>query len=95
MPGNRLAFAIRVGGEEHALGALHLLHDFLHMLLGAPIHLPDHQEILVGIDRPILRRQVADMAEAGHDLVVAAEILVDRLGFRGGFDNDKIHDRAA
>ena len=55
------------------------------------VDLPDHREIVVGIDRAVLGRQVADVAEGGQDLVVRAEILVDRLRLGGRFDDDDVH----
>ncbi len=52
---------------------------------------PDHVEIVLGIDRAILGRQVADMAVGGEDRVVGPEILVDCLGLGRGFDDDDGH----
>ncbi len=40
-------------------------------------------KVVVRIDGSVLGRQVADMAERGQDLVVLAEILVDRLRLGG------------
>src|SRR6202041_2065259 len=55
------------------------------------IDLPDHLEIGLRIDRPILGRQVADMTKRGQNLVGRAQIFVDRLSFRRRLDNDDIH----
>ena len=47
----------------------------------------------LGIDRAVLGRQVADMAEGGQDLVVLAQIFVDRLGLRRQLDDEDFHER--
>jgi len=91
MPGDRLALAIRVGGEEQLVGAAHRLGDRLHVLLGPAVDLPRHRKIGVGQDGSVLRRQVADMAVAGDDLVVAPEIFVDGLCLGRRFDDDDVH----
>ena len=52
-----------------------------------------HFEIGVGADRSVPGRKVPDMAVAGQHLEVAAKILVDRFGFRRGFDDDQIFAR--
>ena len=51
---------------------------FLPRLVG--IGLPGHREILVGLYRPVLGRQIAHVTIAGHDGVIVSEIFVDRLG---------------
>ena len=91
MPGNRLSLAIGVGGEDQPVGALQRPGDVVEPAGGLGIDLPDHLEIGVGIDRSILGRQVADMAERGQHLIGGAQIFVDRLGFRRRLDNDDIH----
>ena len=50
-----------------------------------------HREIIIRFDRAILGRQVADMAETGQHLIVAAQILIDGFGFGGGFDDENVH----
>ena len=48
-------------------------------------------EVLIGVYGTVLRRQVPDMPIGGHDLVVGAEVFVDRLRLGGRFDNDDVH----
>ena len=91
VPGDGLALAIRVGGENQAVGVLQGLGDVVEPAGRLGVDLPDHLEIGVGIDGAVLRRQVADMAERGQNLVGRAQILVDRLGFRRRLHNDDIH----
>src|SRR5262249_10863158 len=55
------------------------------------VDLPDHPKIMFRIDRSVLRREVADMAERGQNLIGRAQIFVDRLGFRRRLHNDDIH----
>ena len=45
----------------------------------------------IGIDRAVLGRQVADMAERGQDLVALAQIFVDRFRLGGRFYQYKVH----
>ncbi len=40
MPGDRLTFAIGVGGEEEAVGVAHRLKDRLHVFFGFTVDLP-------------------------------------------------------
>ena len=91
MPRNRLAFAVGVGREKQFVGAAHRLGDRLHMFLGPAVDLPGHVEIIIRPHRAIFGRQVADMAVARHDLVVAAEIFIDRFGLGRRFDDDDVH----
>ena len=92
VPGNRLAFAIRVGREDQAVGVLHGLGDVVQPLGRGAVDFPGHGEVLVRLHRAVLGRQVADMAEGGQNLVVPAQILVDGLGLGGRFDDDDVHD---
>src|SRR5262249_23668494 len=60
-------------------------------LLGLAVDLPDHLEVVIGVDRAVLGRQVAHMAERGQHLIAPAEVLVDGLGLGGGLDDDDVH----
>ena len=92
VPGDRLALAVGVGRQDQLVGAFDRPRDVVEALLRLGIDLPDHAEIGVGIDRAVLRRQVADMAERGHNLIAAAEILIDRFRLGGRFHQHEIHD---
>ncbi len=72
MPGDRLALAIRVGGEDQPLRGLEGGCDLGDPLGRPAVDLPGHGEILVGAHRAVLGRQVADMAVGGQNLVVPA-----------------------
>src|SRR6185312_3216600 len=65
--------------------------DVVDALVGLGVDLPDHAEIVVRVDRAVLGRQVANMAERGQNLVAGAQIFVDRLGLGRRFNNDDIH----
>ncbi len=88
VPADGLALAIRVGGEDQVVGALQGLGDGLDLLLGPRVGLPEHREIVLGIHRAVLRRQVADVPVAGEDVIVVPQVLVDRLGLGRGLDDD-------
>src|SRR5437868_1343703 len=94
VPRNCLAFAVGVGREEQAVGAAHRFEDRLQMFFGLAVDLPRHRKIRIRQNRAVLRRQIADMAVAGDDLVVAAQILVDGLRLGGRFDDDDFHQSA-
>ena len=91
VPRNRLALAVRVSREDQAVSGLGGIGDRLHLPLLVAVEFPVHREGLVRADRAVLGRQVADMAIAGENLVVLAEILLDGLGLGGGFYDDKLH----
>ena len=91
VPGDGLALAVGVGGQDQLVGALDGPGDVVEPLLGLVVDLPDHVEVGLGIDRAVLGRQVADMAERSQDLVARAKILVDGLGLGRRFNNDDIH----
>ncbi len=94
VPGDRLALAIEVGGEEDDVGRLGRLGD-LGDLLAAVVG--DHVlgfEVVVDVDAELaLARvlgQVADVAVGRQDPVVGAEIALDRAGLGRRFDDDEV-----
>jgi hypothetical protein len=91
MPGNGFALAIRVGCQNERIGTLECLGYVLEPFVRCRVDFPRHGEILVGENRSILGRQVADVAERRQHLVLAAEILVDRFCLRRRFHYHYIH----
>ena len=91
MPGNRLALAVGVGGEDQPVVILEGGGDVGKPLGRLAIDLPGHVEILVRAHRSILGREIADMAIGGQDDEVRAEIFVDGFGLGGRFDDDDGH----
>ena len=91
VPADRLAFAVGVGREDERVVILECVGDGLDMLAAVGADLPCHVEIVVGIDRAVLGRQVAHMAIGCQHGVILAKILVDRLRFGGGFHNNNWH----
>ncbi len=82
MPGDRLAFAIEVRGEEdhvRRLGGLGDLGDLLAAIVGDDVL---RGEVVVDVDTELalarILRQVADMAVGGEDPIVVAEVAFDR-----------------
>ena len=84
MPADGFAFAVRVGRKDHAVGvfglALQLL-DELFLALDADVL---RRIVMLDIDAQLGGGQVADMAHAGRNLIVIAQIFADglRLGRR-------------
>ena len=93
MPGDGLAFPVRVGGQDDAVRGLGRLGDLRQPLRGLGVDLPGHGKVLVRTDRSIPGRQVADMAIAGQDLVVRPQVLVDGFGLGRALDDDEVHAR--
>ena len=91
VPGDRFAFAVRVGGEDELVGIFDGAGDIVQPLRRLGINLPEHAEIVVGIDGTALRRQIAHMAKRGHHLVVLAQIFIDCLRLGRRFHQNKIH----
>ncbi len=88
MPGNCLAFAVRVGCQQDFVSFFGRLDNGLDMLGVALDNLVFHAEIF-GVDSAGLWLEVADVAIAGEYLVIRPEILLQCFGFGGRFDNDK------
>ena len=91
VPGNGLSLAIGVGGQDQLVGGFDGRGDLLHHLLGAPVHVPVHLEVLVGLDGAVLGRQIPHVPIGRQHLVAGAQVLVDRLGLGDGFDNNDVH----
>ena len=91
VPADRFPFAVGVGRKDDAVGALGGLGDFGQAFGALGVRLPVHGEVVVGQDRAILGRQVADVAVRGQDLIARAQILVDGLGLCGALDDDEVH----
>src|SRR3546814_19944016 len=87
MPADRLALAVGISREDQAVGLPGLVGDRLELLRLVAIGLPFHGEALVGIDRPVLGRQVADMAVRGEDPIAPAQIFFDGFGLGRRFDD--------
>ena len=92
VPRDRLALAVRVGGEIEVIRPFQGLGDFADAFLRPGVDRPGHGEPIVRQDRSLLGRKVADMAVGGEDLEVRAEILVDGLGLGRGLDDDYVHN---
>ena len=73
------------------VGALDRDADVAEPLGGLGVDLPAHGEIMVRIDRAVLGREVAHVAEGGVDAIVLAEIFVDGLGLCRRLDDHDFH----
>ena len=91
MPGDGLALAIGVGGEDQLAGALDGLGDLVEALRRLGLNVPMHLEVVVWDDRAVLRGQIADMAVGGDDAVSGPQIFIDGLCLGGQFDDDDVH----
>ncbi len=91
VPRDRLALPVRVGRQDHAVGALHGSADVAKPLGGLRVDLPTHGEIVVWVYRTIFGRQIPHMTERGVDSVVLAQIFVDGLRLGGRLDDHNFH----
>jgi hypothetical protein len=91
MPADRLAFPVRIGGQDQLVGFLRLVGDRLELLGLVGIGLPLHRKARVRIDRPVLGREIANMAVGSQDPVTRPEIFLDRLGLGRRLNNNKLH----
>ena len=69
VPGNGFTLAIGVGRQDQLVGFFDRFGDFPHDFLGLAVNVPMHGEIVVGLHRAVLRRQVAHMPVGCDDLV--------------------------
>ena len=90
VPGNRFAFAIRVGSEEQVIGALQFGNDRADVLGVLVDQLVLHLEAARDIHRAILGHEITHMAVRSEYFVVLAQILLDRLRLRRRLDDDQI-----
>src|SRR5579872_6954333 len=90
MPRDSLAFAVGVAGEIYVVLTLGSGLDFAQDLLFALDRDEIGRKIVLDIDAELAFGQVDDVADRGHDLVVATEIAL--YGFRlcGRFDDYEI-----
>ena len=94
LPGDRLALAVRVGGEDQPLGIAERRPDRSQRPRRAPPRgLVHHREAVVGRHRARLRRQVPHMAVAGKHPPAAPEKPLDRP--RLGRDSTTTSHRAS
>ena len=91
VPGDGLALTVGVGGEDQLIRALDGACDLVEPLRRLGIDVPMHGEVLLGLDRAILGRQVAHMAVGGDHVIIRPEILVDGLCLGWRFDDDDVH----
>ena len=77
VPGDRLALAVGVGGEEQVRGAPDRPADGADVLLGTVGDGPVHGEGIVRPHRAVLGQEVAHVAVGGHDRVVRPQIPAD------------------
>src|SRR5580704_17820874 len=90
MPCDRLAFAIRVAGEVDVILALGGGLDLAEDLLFALDYYEIGREIMLDIDPELALGQIHDMADRGHDLVVATEVTLDGFRLCGRFNDYEI-----
>ena len=90
MPGDRLALAVRVRREidrAGRLGVLFQLCDQILLVLHGDIF---RLEAVLYVNAQLALRQIPQMPHGRFYLIFAAEISLDGLGLRRGFDDDQV-----
>ena len=72
MPGNGLAFPIRVGGQIEVFGFAGGGHNSINVFDVAAHQLVFHGKVVIGVDRAAFGHQIAHMAIGSEDFKVAA-----------------------
>ena len=93
MPTDGLTLAVRVGGEDQAVGRAKRRGNLADTFFRAAGDLPFHGEIFIRQDRAVLAWQVAHMPVRGQYLVFVTKVTVDGFGFGWGFYDDEFHVR--
>src|SRR2546426_12221409 len=89
VPGDGLALAVRVGGEEHPFRGLRGLLDFGE---GLGLLLDGHvlgREAVLDVHAELALRQIAQVPHRRLDGVARAQVLADRLRLGGRLDDDE------
>ena len=89
VPGDRLAFAVRVGREKDGVGRLDRAPQLLERLLLALEDLVGRRVGVVAVDAQTLLGQVPDVAVGGEDAEVLPEKLLEGLRLGGRLDDDE------
>ena len=88
MPADRLAFAVRVGCKQNAVGFLGLGFQLFDQFLLALDRDIFRGIAMLDINAQLAGGQVPHMAHAGRDLVPRPKVFANRLGFCRGLYND-------
>jgi hypothetical protein len=72
--------------------ALDGILDGLKVFFCLGINGPDHMKVFVRLNGPVFGDEVTHMTDAGEDLEVRAEILVDGLRLGRRLYDDYVHD---
>ena len=91
VPGDGLALAIGVGGEDQLVRPLHRLGDLVQPLRRLGLHVPMHLEVLVRQDRAVLGGQVANVPVGGEHAIARPQIFVHGLGLSRRLNDDNVH----
>ena len=89
VPGDRLALAIRVGGDQHFLAVLRRALQLGDRLFLAGDRNEVGREAVLDVDAELLLGQIHDVADRGANAVAAAEVLADRLRLGRRLDDDE------
>ncbi len=88
VPGNRLPFAVRVGGQVDGIRLGRLLLEGCEDVFAVLQRLVGRHPALVDIDAEALVRQIAHMPLAGRDFELGAQVFVNGLRLGRRFHDD-------
>ena len=89
VPGDSLALAVGVRGEEDRVGGLRGLLEFRDNFLLGLEDLVGRAEVVLDVDSERVAGQVLHVAYGGPDVELRAEVFLDGLHLRGRLDDDQ------
>ncbi len=89
MPGDRLSFPVRIGPQIDGIGPRGGLSEFLDYFLLPAQDLVLRFEFPIEVDSQLIAGKVLDMADAGFNDEVLAQIALEGPRLGGRFDNQK------
>ena len=87
MPGNGLAFAVKVSGKEKGICLFHLAGDLVDLFLVALNELVGHLEAVFGVHGTFFGQEVAHVAIRGKHLKARAQVFFDGVRLRRRLNN--------
>ena len=89
VPADRFAFAVRVGRDVDVSGIFGRVSQLLDDLLARRNRLVLFRKLVLDVHAQLALGQIADVSHRRDDLVVAAQVFVDRLRLRRRLHHDK------
>ena len=90
VPRDRLAFPVGISRQIERFRLLHRAAQGVDVLRVARDGLVVHQEAVLRLDRTVFGNQIPHMPVRGKDFEVGSQVLLDRSGLGGRFNNQEV-----